>query len=119
MSGKVQKQLRKQAREELEKIMQSTQQPKRQQDLGLKVISALEDFIQLCTVLTGEKPNAITLTEAMYNSYIQESQRHAEVLGLNPGFKTEEPTFLGVKLVKKSPLIVPPTPTLPVEPKTN
>lgn len=107
MSGKKQKLLRKLARQELEKIktMQSNSNPNPQ--IGLQIISFLENFIQLCVTLTGEKPATITLTDAMYQAYIQESQRHGEILGLKPGFKEEEPTFNGVKLVKKSPIINP------------
>lgn len=115
MSGKVQKQIRKLAKQELEKRMQPNQQP--QKPSGIQIISALEEFIQLSIVLTGEKPSSISLTEIMHNMYVQEAQRHAETLGLNPGFKTEEPTFLGVKLIKKSSLIMPSTVNISTPPK--
>src|SRR6185503_21255187 len=100
MSGKTEKAIRKLAKEELEKRMNPNQPP--QKPAGIEIIAALENFIQLCTVLTGEKPSSILLTEIMYNSYVQESQRHGEVLGLKPGFKDDEPMFNGVKLNKKS-----------------
>ncbi len=113
MSGKVQKQLRKLARQELEKRMdQNKPQPP---NPGLQIINFLENFIQLSVQLTGEKPTSIILTDVMYNAYIQESQRHGEILGLQPGFKTGEPEFSGVKLEKRSPLIVPP----PVAPEVK
>lgn len=105
MSGKKQKILRKLAREELEKRMNPNGQ--RQQSIEVQVIRFLEEYIQLSISLTGIKPTAITLTDAMYNSYIQESQRHAEILGLKPGFKDDQPLFSGVKIEKKSPIIVP------------
>ncbi len=106
MSQKTEKAIRKLAKQELEKRMVQNQQAP-QPPAGLQVITSLENFIQLYTVLTGEKPKSITLTDIMYNSYVQESQRHAEVLGLKPGFKDEIPVFNGVKLEKKSPIIVP------------
>lgn len=104
MSGKREKAIRKLAKEELQKRMD---QPQPQNQTALQILQYLEQFIQLCLVLTGEKPSSITLTEVMYNAYIQESQRHAEVLGLKTGFKTDEPVFNGVKLVRKSPIEVP------------
>lgn len=115
MSGKVQKQIRKLAKQELEKRMQ----PQRQQ---INIIAELQQFIASCELLTGEKPTSFSLTAPLYNLYVQTAQENAEVLGLNQGFRTEEPTFMGVKLIKKSPLIVPPSvnvPTPPTEPKTN
>jgi hypothetical protein len=100
MSGRKEKLKRK-----LEKERMENKNP--QQQLGLQIISFLENYIQLCVTLTGDKPTSVTLTEGMYNSYIQESQRHGEVLGLKPGFKDDAPVFMGVKLEKKSPIITP------------
>lgn len=119
MSGKTEKAIRKLAKKELEKRMQPNQQP--QQTQQINILAELEQFIGSCNLLTGEMPASVTLTDGMYNAYIQTVQNNAESLGLNPGFKTGEPTFLGVKLVKKSPLIVPPpsASTPPAEPKAN
>lgn len=115
MSGKKQKLLRKQAKKDLLKEL-DRMQPNQPQQLGLQIINFLEQFIQLCITLTGEKPQSLALTDAMYNAYIQESQRHAEVLGLKTGFKDEEPVFMGVKLVKKSPIIKPTAENMPTTP---
>lgn len=116
MSGKVQKNLRKLAREELDKRMQPNQQP--QQTRQINILVELQQFITSCQLLTGEMPASITMTDAMYNAYIQTVQGNAEDLGLNPGFKTGEPIFLGVKLVKKSPLIVPNPAGIDIAPPT-
>ena len=119
MSGKVQKQLRKLARQELEKRMNPNQPPQGQQR-QINIIAEIEAVIVGLELLTGEKPASITLQETMYNMYIQTVQNNAEALGLNPGFKGDIPTFRGVKIEKKSPLIVPPTPPIATgEPKTN
>jgi len=104
MSQKTEKAIRKLAKQELEKRM-NPNQPQEQNGPGLQIIQFLENFIQLCIGLTGEKPTSLTLTDVMYNAYIQESQRHAEVLGLKTGFKDDEPSFNGVKLVRKSPIV--------------
>lgn len=101
-----------------EKAMQPNGQPQPQgQPRQINIIAEIEGFIMACELLTGEKPASITLQETMYNMYIQTVQNNAEALGLNPGFKTGEPEFRGVKMVKKSPLIVPTTAeiTPPVE----
>lgn len=103
MSGKREKAIRKLAKGELQNRMEQQQQ----NQSALAILQFLEQFIQLCITLTGDKPTAVTLTDVMYNAYIQESQRHAEVLGLNTGFKNEEVSFNGVKLVRKSPIEVP------------
>lgn len=107
MSGKTDKAIRKLAKKELEKRMNPNGQPPQPQQRQINILDELVKFITSCEILTGEKPASITLTDAIYNAYIQVAQNNAEDLGLNPGFKTGEPTFLGVKLVKKSPLIVP------------
>lgn len=114
MSGKVEKQIRKLAKKELEKRMKPNQQLNPQQQKQISILAELEQFIFSCELLTGEKPASIMLTEVMHNAYVQTVLNNAEAFGLNPGFKTGEPIFMGVKLVKKSPLIVPPT-----EPKIN
>lgn len=109
MSGKTAKAKRKLLKEKQKAFLHIMEQRNEQQpqaQLGIQVINFLENFIQLYVTLTGEKPASITLTDVMYNAYIQESQRHAEILGLNPGFKSD-PMFNGVKLEKKSPLVVP------------
>lgn len=108
MSQRKEKALRKLARKELNDLRSKhMDHPQPQNQNALQILQYLEEFIQLCLVLTGEKPSSITLTEVMYNAYIQESQRHAEVLGLKTGFKTDEPIFNGVKLVRKSPIVAP------------
>ncbi len=61
----------------------------------------LENYISLHVILTGAKPETITLTPVVYNWFIQEAQRHADTLGLNPGFKNDEPVFNGIKILKK------------------
>lgn len=113
MSGKVQKQLRKLAKKELEEI--KNRMPQDQQQKQINVIATLENFIQLVMLLTGEKPTSLTLTDVMYNMYVQAVLENAEAFGLKPGFKEDEPTFIGIKLIKKSPIIVP-TSTTPIEP---
>jgi len=116
VSGKTEKAIRKLAKQELEKRMQSNGQPPQRQ---VNILDELVKFITTSEILTGAKPDSITLTDAVYNAYVQTAQNNAEDLGLNPGFKTGEPTFLGVKLIKKSPLIVPAAPSIvtpPTEP---
>lgn len=62
--------------------------------------SHLENYIALHQLLTGKKPESITLTPTVYTWFIQESQRHAETLNLNLGFKDEKPMFAGVSILK-------------------
>lgn len=66
--------------------------------------SHLENYIALHQVLTGNKPKIIVLLPQVYDLFIQEAQRHAETLGLNPGFKDDKPTFLSVVITKQSTL---------------
>lgn len=73
----------------------------------------IENLIALLKLLTGEKPASITLTESYYNWFIQEAQRHAETLGLKPGFQNDQPIFAGVKIEKQTPKIA----VTPTEPK--
>lgn len=61
----------------------------------------LSTLINLLQQLTGEKPTELFLTESFYTWYVQECQKHADVLGLNLGFKDDTPMFSGVKLVKR------------------
>lgn len=116
MSGRREKEKRrllKAKQVELLQHMKPENQNPRNQDLGIQVINFLENFVQLHTTLTGVKPESITLTDVMYNAYQQEALRHSEVLGLKPEFKSEEMSFNGMKLLKKSPLIVPEGVTTP------
>lgn len=117
MSGKTTKAIRKLAKKQLEKRMNPNGQqiPQRQ----INIIAELEQFVVGYQLLTGEKPTSITLTDAMYNLYVQTVQKHAEAFGLNPGFKTTDPTFMGLILLKKSPIIVPPGVNTPLEEKPN
>jgi len=73
----------------------------------------LEQFIALSVLLTGMKPAIITVTDNFYNWFIQETQRHAETLGLKPGFKDDIPMFNGVKIEKKV-SIHPASPVTPI-----
>jgi hypothetical protein len=101
MSGKQNKLLRKEARKILEQRMQNGQaQPQYS-------FQHLEQFIALCQMLTGQKPTTITLVDSFYNWFIQETQRHAETLGLKPGFKDDQPVFNGVKIMKKTEIVKP------------
>lgn len=61
----------------------------------------LENYIALHNLLTGKKPEQIEVTPQFYTWYEQECQRHADTLGLNLGFRTNTPEFLGVKLIKQ------------------
>ena len=88
-------------------------QPQRQ----INIIAELEQYVSSYQLLTGEKPTLIVLVDPLYNLYIQTVQKNAEAFGLNPGFKNDEITFMGTKIEKKSPLIIPPS--APVEPKVN
>lgn len=115
MSQKTAKAIRKLAKKELQNMQPNQPQ---QQPRPINIIAELEQFVVSCELLTGEKPASIVLTDTMYTLYVQTAQRHAESLGLNQGFKTEEPTFMGVKLVKKSPLIMPEQPQI-VTPETK
>jgi len=67
----------------------------------------LETYIQLSVFLTGKKPEKIELVEGFYNWYTQEVFFQAETLGLNPGFKDEKITFMGVPLEKKVTITMP------------
>ncbi len=118
MSGKVQKNLRKLARQELEKRMSPNQPPQGQQR-QINIIAEIEGVILGLELLTGEKPASLILQETMYNMYIQTVQNTAEGLGLNPGFKTPEPTFMGVIILKKSQIIVPTPTNTPPDIKPN
>lgn len=111
MSGRTAKAIRKLARKELEKTMNPNAQSQQRQ---ISIVAEIEGLIAAFELLTGEKPTSLTLQETMYNMYIQTVQNNAEALGLNPGFRNDEPTFRGVKINKKSPLIVPPSNTPPV-----
>ena len=101
MSQKKSKILRREAKKILEKRMQNGQPQKPQYSFA-----QLENFIQLYTFLTGIKPQQIELTPQIYDMHVQESQRHSDTLGLNLGFRNNEPTFLGVRLIKKTPIEV-------------
>lgn len=87
MSGRRQKEIR--------------QQQRMQQREEIYSFKHLESFISLCELLSGVKPASISVTESFYNWFIQEAQRHAETLGLKPGFQNDQPVFLGVKIEKK------------------
>lgn len=63
--------------------------------------SHFENYIALHTVLTGKKPENITLAPSVYTWYVQEAQRHAETLNLNLGFKNDKIVFNGVELIKR------------------
>lgn len=104
MSGRREKEKRRLLKERQAQLL-ATMNPN-QTNPGLQIIQYLENFIELSNALTGEKPTSITLTDVMYNAYVQESQRHAEVLGLKSGFKDDQPVFNGVKLLKKSPIVI-------------
>ncbi len=62
-------------------------------------IKYLENYIVLTALLTGEKLKELTVTPDFYTFYVQDAQRNAEALGLNPGFKDGQPSFMGVKLI--------------------
>lgn len=102
MSGKTEKAIRKLAKKQLSEQRMNPNQPPQ-----INIIAELEQFVVSCQLLTGERPATLTLTDAMYNLYVQVVQKNAEAFGLNPGFKTEDPMFMNVKLMKKSPLITP------------
>lgn len=70
-------------------------------------LSHLESFVAFHMAYCGKKPESITVLDDVYNWYIQEINNHAESLGLKPGLAGEDPTFLGIKLLKKSPVVVP------------
>lgn len=100
MSGRKHKALRK-LQKELEEKHMNPNQPRQ-----INIIAELEQYVLSYETLTGEKPKSIELVDAMYNMYVQAVQRNAEAFGLNPGFKSENPTFMGVTLLKKSPPIL-------------
>ncbi len=64
-----------------------------------------EQLIGLLKLLTGEKPQSITLSPDVYDWYVQEAQIHADELGLSLGFRSDPPEFLKVKLLKRPPKI--------------
>lgn len=96
MSHKIAKRLRKEKRME----DQNKQSPYSFQQL--------ENLIILSVIFTGKKPASLELTPTCYNWFIQEAQRHAETLGLKPGFANDQPVFDGVLLTKQGPAIITP-----------
>jgi len=63
-------------------------------------LEQLAQLIALQTHLLGEKPKELTVTADFYTWFVQEAQREAEILGLNPGFQ-DEPRFHKVLIKKK------------------
>lgn len=107
MSEKVQKAIRKEAKKRLDEQLKTMQPQQQPQQTQINILQELDQFLFSCELLTGEKPSTITLTDVAYNAYVQMVQNNAESLGLKPGFKNDEPTFRGIKIVKRSPIVVP------------
>jgi len=61
----------------------------------------LNDYVTLHVLLTGEKPKVIQLTPDFYTWYIQETNRIADTLNLNLGYKNNEMLFNGIPIEKK------------------
>lgn len=103
MSGRQAKKLRR----EVKNYLKSKHMDNGQRQEVQYSFKQLESYVQLSLFLTGKKPEKIELVENYYNWYIQEIQTQAEAMGLNPGFKGDKPTFLGIPLEKKVTIAVP------------
>lgn len=103
MSGKQTKKVRKYIKNYLE-----TKEPMNPSNQEIQYsFKQLETFIQLSVFLTGKKPEKIELVEGYYQWYAQEVLNQAEAMGLKPGFKDEQMTFLGIPLEKKVTILTP------------
>lgn len=61
----------------------------------------LQNYLALTALLTGNKLTELEVTPDFYTWYVQNVQHNADVLGLNPGFRGDTPSFMNVKLIKK------------------
>jgi len=61
----------------------------------------LHNLISLLEMLTGDKPTAIGVKDSYYTWYVQQSQKEADMLGLELGFRTDPIQFMGVQLFNK------------------
>jgi hypothetical protein len=68
-------------------------------------LQQVEQYVALHVHLMGEKPSEIYLDKKAYNWYVQEVNSHAENLGLNIGFKNEDPEFYGIKIKQKTTIV--------------
>lgn len=98
MNAKKAKKIRRQVKSYLDrKNMDSTPQ-----DQGIQYsLKQLETYVQLHAFLMGTKPEKLVLVPSFYNYYVQEVQNQAEAMGLQQGFKDDNPTFLGIPVEKK------------------
>ncbi len=69
-------------------------------------IKYLEAYIISSIHITGKKPDEIILSDDYYNWYVQEDQRDAEARNHAPGYISNVVMYMGVKLTKKSPVII-------------
>lgn len=60
----------------------------------------LNQYIALCMLMTGEKPTVLSLVPDYYTWYVQETQRMADILGLELGFRGGKPLFQGIPVEK-------------------
>jgi len=102
MSGSSAKKVRKQIKSLLKDKMDN-----QNQDAPAYSFKHLETYIQLSVFLTGKKPEKIELVEGFYTWLQQEILFQAESMGLNPAFKDDKMSFMGVPIEKKVTIVVP------------
>lgn len=100
MNGKRAKQLRRMVKNSTYQSMENKEAPKYSFD-------QLQNYIALSMILTGEKPESIKLSDDYYKWYVQEANHTIDSLGGKIGFASEDPKFMGITLLKKSPVVVP------------